>query len=311
VASVVRTAGSAIEAPVREPFERALGHDFSGVRIHADETAAESAAVIGAAAYTVGRDVVFNAGRYAPSTAKGQQLLGHELVHVIQQSGAPADASEIRVGSHSDPAEAEADEVAAAAVPFVDHSRSLGTVAQRHAVTEARRAILQRYDESTEPPSAVSEFLKDIVLGPVTRTLINVPCLNDLEGPMGNITFNRWIPHACSHEASGFLASPNWDAFGHCWIGCEGTRKCGESPTAILGTGREVSREMGFGGPHDSFRQDVRNQAAGRRLAHSSGTCYTLCDGAARSGGLDLSAPRRTCANCASYATTGSEGPCP
>ncbi len=70
-------------------------YDFSGVRIHADAKAAESARAVNALAYAVGRDLVFGAGQYAPGTMAGNKLLAHELTHVIQQqaarvSGSPA-----------------------------------------------------------------------------------------------------------------------------------------------------------------------------------------------------------------------------
>jgi hypothetical protein len=82
--------GQPLDAATRDTMEPRLGHDFSQVRVHTDSIAAESAQSINAAAYTVGRDVVFGAGRYAPHTLAGQQLIAHELVHVAQQqSGAP------------------------------------------------------------------------------------------------------------------------------------------------------------------------------------------------------------------------------
>ena len=62
-------------------------YDFSNVRIHTDARAAESARVVNALAYTVGRDVVFGAGLYAPQTRDGSRLIAHELTHVVQQSG--------------------------------------------------------------------------------------------------------------------------------------------------------------------------------------------------------------------------------
>jgi hypothetical protein len=55
------------------------------VRVHTDARAAESAQAVNALAYTVGCDVVFGAGQYAPSTSNGRQLLAHELTHVVQQ----------------------------------------------------------------------------------------------------------------------------------------------------------------------------------------------------------------------------------
>jgi hypothetical protein len=66
----------------------ATGVDFGQVRVHTGPAAARSAAAINARAYTVGRDIVFGAGQYAPNTMAGRQLLAHELAHTIQQTGA-------------------------------------------------------------------------------------------------------------------------------------------------------------------------------------------------------------------------------
>lgn len=65
-------------------FEPRLGLDLGGVRIHDDALAARSADAVGARAYTVGEDVAFAAGRYAPHGGEGRALLAHELVHVAQ-----------------------------------------------------------------------------------------------------------------------------------------------------------------------------------------------------------------------------------
>ena len=62
-----------------------LGEDFSDVRIHQGGAAAESARAVNAHAYTVGSDVVFDAGQYDPSSPAGQRTLAHELTHVVQQ----------------------------------------------------------------------------------------------------------------------------------------------------------------------------------------------------------------------------------
>jgi hypothetical protein len=67
-----------------------LGYDFSQVRLHADARAADSARAVNALAYTVGSDIVFGAGQYAPGTAAGKRLLAHELTHAVQQGSKPA-----------------------------------------------------------------------------------------------------------------------------------------------------------------------------------------------------------------------------
>jgi len=91
VHDVLRQSGNALESSTREFMEQRIGHDFSRVRVHTDTAAAESAHALHARAYTVGRDVVFAAGQFAPDTTAGKTLLAHELTHVVQQRmGEPA-----------------------------------------------------------------------------------------------------------------------------------------------------------------------------------------------------------------------------
>jgi hypothetical protein len=82
---VLQSPGQPLPAEARAFFEPRLGHDFSSVRVHADNIAAASARAMGAQAYTVGRDLAFAEGRYAPDGSAGRRLLGHELIHTIQQ----------------------------------------------------------------------------------------------------------------------------------------------------------------------------------------------------------------------------------
>lgn len=70
----------------RNFFEPRFGYDFSQVRLHTDVKAAESAQALNAAAFTIGNNVVFAQGRYAPETSPGKSLLAHELTHVVQQN---------------------------------------------------------------------------------------------------------------------------------------------------------------------------------------------------------------------------------
>jgi Domain of unknown function (DUF4157) len=87
VHDVLRAPGRPLDAATRTFMEPRFGHDFSKVRVHTDERAAESARAVNALAYTVGNDVVFGRGHYLPGTSSGQKLLAHELAHVVQQSG--------------------------------------------------------------------------------------------------------------------------------------------------------------------------------------------------------------------------------
>jgi hypothetical protein len=85
-------AGMPLTREERAYFEPRFGQDFADVRIHADRRAAQSAARLNANAYTLGHDIVFAAGQFAPTTARGRHLLAHELAHVAQSS---ADAAPV------------------------------------------------------------------------------------------------------------------------------------------------------------------------------------------------------------------------
>lgn len=86
VHEVLSTPGQPLDTQTRAFMEPRFGYDFSKVRVHVDERAAESARAVNALAYTVGQNVVFRMGQYAPTTKSGQHILAHELVHVVQQN---------------------------------------------------------------------------------------------------------------------------------------------------------------------------------------------------------------------------------
>jgi len=108
VHDVLSSAGQPLDSGTRALMESRFRRDFSQVRVHTDERSAESARAVSAHAYTVGRHVVFGAGRYAPQTTSGRALLSHELTHVAQQADAPFVGSELRIGEAHDAAEREA-----------------------------------------------------------------------------------------------------------------------------------------------------------------------------------------------------------
>jgi hypothetical protein len=87
VHDVLRSPGQPLDAATRGFFEPRFGRDFSAVRVHTDAAAAASAREVNANAYTVGRNVAFDAGQFAPGTHEGRWLIAHELTHVVQQSG--------------------------------------------------------------------------------------------------------------------------------------------------------------------------------------------------------------------------------
>jgi hypothetical protein len=77
--------GQPLSDNIREPMEQAFGADFSGVRVHTDGTSDQLNQSIQAKAFTTGQDVFFRQGAYQPGSKGGQELIAHELTHVVQQ----------------------------------------------------------------------------------------------------------------------------------------------------------------------------------------------------------------------------------
>ena len=117
VHDVLRSPGRPLDEGTRGFMESRFGQDFSGVRVHTDGRAAESARAVSALAYTVGNHVAFDAGQYAPTTRAGRGLLAHELAHTRQQLPAtqtrtgPITLFDVTPAGRN--AEAEADRLAA------------------------------------------------------------------------------------------------------------------------------------------------------------------------------------------------------
>jgi len=110
VYDVLRSTGQPLETETRAFFEPRFRHDFSQVRVHTDQQAAESAKSVNARAYTVGRDIAFGTGEYAPNSNEGRRLLAHELTHVLQH-GYRANNSSLTIGPVGSACENEADRV--------------------------------------------------------------------------------------------------------------------------------------------------------------------------------------------------------
>lgn len=150
VHAVVNSGGRELEPDVRADMETRLGADFGDVRVHDDDTAADSAKAVNAHAYTVGSDVVFQPDSYDPSSPEGRTTLAHELTHVLQQRNGPVDGTSAPGGIKvSDPgdrfereAAANAERALAAPVP----------TSTANAMSSAGPAVQRQEDEAIEPP---------------------------------------------------------------------------------------------------------------------------------------------------------------
>jgi hypothetical protein len=146
--------GQPLERSTQRFMEGRMGQDFGDVRVHTDATASDSARSVNAQAYTVGNDIVFQNGAYAPETDTGRHMLAHELTHVVQQRSGPVDgtpaAGGIKISDPSDSfeqaAERNAGEVMSQTPP--------PPVAEPAAVAAAP---VQRTEEAPAQPGAGGE----------------------------------------------------------------------------------------------------------------------------------------------------------
>jgi Domain of unknown function (DUF4157) len=81
-ASVASSGKNGLPDQVKAQMEGAFGTSFDDVKITANSSKAKEA---GALAFAQGNNIHFAPGQYNPESKGGQELLGHELAHVVQQ----------------------------------------------------------------------------------------------------------------------------------------------------------------------------------------------------------------------------------
>jgi len=118
VERALNRSGQPLPDALRQRLERVFGKDLGAVRVHTDAAAAGAAEAVAAYAFTTGTDIVFNRGQYRPGTPQGDELIAHEVTHVVQHlEGRTGSASgvegDVAVSSPGDATEREAVAVAA------------------------------------------------------------------------------------------------------------------------------------------------------------------------------------------------------
>lgn len=146
--------GQALDDGTRTFMESRFGRDFGHVRVHTGGGAAESARSINALAYTVGSDVVFGVGRYAPQTGTGRRLIAHELAHVVQQRNAPPKASSPQaIQRQYDSDETSQDEAETTARPGSEReSQSINITEDLFEEDPNAAGQMQRFSEPSSQP---------------------------------------------------------------------------------------------------------------------------------------------------------------
>jgi len=108
-----RGGGQLLDSTVQARMGTATGQDFSGVKVHTDPESHALNEQLSAKAFTTGQDIFFRDGAYDPGSSAGQELLAHELTHVVQQSsGRVGGGDKMTVNAPGDAFEMEADAVA-------------------------------------------------------------------------------------------------------------------------------------------------------------------------------------------------------
>jgi hypothetical protein len=94
-----RGSGQSLDAGLQAKMGQAMGADFSGVKVHTDSQSDQLNQSIQAKAFTTGQDVFFRQEAYKPNSRSGQELIAHELTHVVQQGGAVLQCKEASTNS--------------------------------------------------------------------------------------------------------------------------------------------------------------------------------------------------------------------
>jgi len=141
-----RGGGQPLDTALQKQAGAAVDHDLSGVRVHTSPEAHDLSRQLGAKAFTTGQDVFFREGAYDPHSSGGQELVAHELSHVVQQSsGAVGGAGKMTVNPPGDVFEHEADAIAQTIA-----GEGAGAEVQRQVVPEEEEEIQRQEEEELQ-----------------------------------------------------------------------------------------------------------------------------------------------------------------
>ena len=144
-----RGAGQPLDSQLQAKIQQASGQDFSGVKVHTSPEADALSHQLSASAFTTGRDIFFRDGAYDPHSNHGQELVAHELTHVVQQSSGAvgSGAGRMTVNPPGDVYEQEAD---AAARQLTMPGAGIGVQASLQRLAEEEAETIQRQVDEEE-----------------------------------------------------------------------------------------------------------------------------------------------------------------
>jgi hypothetical protein len=146
--SRARGGGQPLDSAVQAHMSEALGHDFSGVRVHTDPEAHTLNRQLSARAFTTGQDIFFRQGEYNPGSGSGRELIAHELTHVVQQSTGRVSGDDrgMTVRPAGDAFEQEAEALGRRAARF-SRAKNQRRVEASHTMAEPEHALAQHISE--------------------------------------------------------------------------------------------------------------------------------------------------------------------
>ncbi|MCL4298071.1 MAG: DUF4157 domain-containing protein [Anaerolineae bacterium] len=149
-----RSGGQPLDGQARATLGGAMDQDFSGVKVHTSPAADQLSRQLGATAFTTGQDIFFRQGAYAPQSSSGQELLAHELTHVVQQSSGAVGGSNraMTVNAPGDGYEQEADAVAQAITAPGSEARTTQMIARQANEEEIDTKLVSRRVDEDELP---------------------------------------------------------------------------------------------------------------------------------------------------------------
>ncbi|RWE39182.1 DUF4157 domain-containing protein, partial [Mesorhizobium sp.] len=156
-----------LEPVLRGNMERSFGADFSAVRLHSDAGAARTAGQYAAKAVTVGDNVYFGGGRYAPQSGEGRRLIAHELAHVVQQRRGGATAPRIDgSGGLEREAGRAADQAIGGGRAMVRLGSATGPAAEPEEEPWYKRAISKAKDVGSSVKDKATSFVQEVAKDP-------------------------------------------------------------------------------------------------------------------------------------------------
>jgi hypothetical protein len=277
--------GQPLPESLRNYFEPKFGYNFKGVRVYTGSGASETAKNLNAKAFTKGSDIVFGPGQYNPGMTTGNHLLAHELTHVVQQR-----KSEVTKPTR----------LSAKNHHYGREVNDVSLIVSKNFTGQQLPAIAMNVEPDTVQRGWPLLIAGPALVGGSAYALWAYKCLKKCEIPMYEKTFGSdWA----TNRSGGFrlwyynqtrapVPGRVWDAFGHCFVACCGTKRCGAFPTAVAGKGREYYREKIDSEPHDSYQQDTKNQTLGRSFGSQGKDCDEACKKASMQPDvMDLTAP--------------------